>query len=85
MDIKQTDKGVVLIEIEESKIIGNLDKIIRMLGMIYRVDKEAPIFSDKEERTQETLPNLVKNNVYMINDNLNDDTTFNTCIYSDSS
>ena len=37
-----------------------------------------------EDRTQESLINYVKNNVYTINDNLDDDNTFNKRIYSDS-
>ena len=67
---------------EESKIIGNSDKIIWMFGKIDWVVKEARIYCDKEDRTQETLLNLVKNNAYAINDNLDDENTFNTWIYS---
>ena len=81
--IEPSGKGVARIEIDESKIIGNSDKIIWMFGMIDRVDKEARIYCVKEDRTQEILLNIVKNNAYTFNDNLDDETTFNTRIYSD--
>ena len=84
LGIEPSDKGLPSIEIDGSKIIGNSEKIIWMLGMIDRVDKEAQIYCVMEDPTQETLLNLVKNNVYMINDNLDDDNTFNKRIYSDS-
>jgi len=83
LGIEPSDKGVARIEIDKSKIIGNSEKIIWMFGMIDRFDKEAPIYCKMEDRTQETLLNYVKNNVYTINDNLDDDSTLNTRIYSD--
>ena len=81
LGIEPSDKGLALIEIDESKIIGNSEKIIWMFGMIDRFNKEARIYCTMEDRTQETLLNYVKNNVYTINDNLDDDSTFNTRIY----
>ena len=50
-----TDKGVSHIEIHESKLIGNSDKIIWMFGMIDRFDKEAQIYCVMEDRNQETF------------------------------
>ena len=51
--------------------------------MIDRTDKEALVYCVMDNRTQENLLDLVKRNVYTINDNLNEYDTFNTSIYSD--
>ena len=55
LGIETTDKGVSHIEIHESKLIGNSDKIIWMFGMIDRFDKEAQIYCVMEDRNQETF------------------------------
>ena len=54
-----------------------------MFLMIDRTDKEALVYCVMDNRTQENLLDLVKRNVYTINDNLNEYDTFNTSIYSD--
>ena len=43
LGIEPSDKGVAHIEIDESKIIGNSEKVLWMFGMIDRADKEARI------------------------------------------
>ena len=40
LGLESSEKGVPRIEINESKIIGNNDNMIWMLGMIDRYDKE---------------------------------------------
>ena len=67
LGLNPTVKGVSLIEIEESKIIGNSDKNIWIFWMIDCFYKEARIYLVMEDKT---LFSLVKNNVYTINDNL---------------
>ena len=74
------DSGKSRIEIDESKIIGNANTVIWMFGLIDRVDKEARVYCVMDDRTRDTLLNLVKNNVYTTDPNNDED--FKTRIYS---
>jgi len=66
--IEPSDKDLTHIEIDESKIIGNSEMIIRMFGMSDRFDIEAIIYCKMKDRAQETSLNHMKNNVNTIND-----------------
>ena len=48
-----------------------------------RADKEAWVFDVMDDRKQENLLGSVKKKAFTINDNLNDEDTFNTRRYSD--
>jgi hypothetical protein len=87
-----SDGGVSRIEIDESKIVGNQNKVFWMFGIIDRFDKECRIFCVKDNRTKETLLPLVKDNVWTTDDiKINDynsdqeihESCFSTRIYSD--
>ena len=54
--------GVSKIEIDESAIIGNEQKVIWIFGLIDMVDKNAKVFCVMKVPQKE---NLVKNNVYI--------------------
>lgn len=52
--IEPSDKGISPIKIDESKIIGNTQKIIWMFGMIDQADNEALVYCViEEDRAQE--------------------------------
>ena len=57
------DSGKSGIEIDESKIIGNVNTVIWIFGLIDKVDKEDRIYCIMNDRTRDTLLNLLKNNV----------------------
>ena len=50
-----SNKGVPRVEIDESEIIDNQDKILWMFGMIDRADKEARVFCVMNNRTKENI------------------------------
>ena len=84
--------GVARLEIDESKIIGNFNKVYYMFGMIDRVNKNARVYYVLDNRTKESLLPLIKNNIYTIDDirvnhykSLQEihDNCFSTRIYSD--
>ena len=52
--------GVPRVEIDESKIIVNSDRILWMFRMIDRLDKEAHVYCVMEDRTQNTIWDLRK-------------------------
>ena len=81
-------------EIDESEIIGNQNKILWMFGMIDRSDKEARVFCVMNNRTKENLRPIIKDNIVTINEQENDvneeeeesiinEDTLKTRIYSD--
>ena len=63
-----TIDGVARIEIDESKIVGNQNKVFWMFGIIDRFDKDCRVFCVKDNRTKETLLPLVRDNVYTVDD-----------------
>ena len=67
------------VEIDDSKIIANSDRI---LWIFDRFEKEAYVYCVMEDRTQNTLLDLVKENLFTINDDFGHDETLNTLIYS---
>ena len=50
--------GYVVVEIDESKIIGNRQKILWMFGIIERVTKEARVFKLMTNRIAHNLLNI---------------------------
>ena len=54
------DTGVSRIEINESAIIGNEEKVIWMFGLIDRLDKKAKVFCVMSDRRKEKLLPLIK-------------------------
>ena len=56
--------GVARVEIDESKIIGNFNKVYYMFGMIDRVNKKARVYCVLDNRTKESLLPLIKKNIY---------------------
>ena len=58
------DSDTSRIEIDESKIIGNANTVIWIFGLIDRVDKQARVYCVMNDRTKNTLLNIVKNNIY---------------------
>ena len=87
-----TIDGVFRIEIDESKIVGNQNKVFWMFGIIDRFDKDCRVFCVKDNRTKETLLPLLRDNVYTVDDikinNYNSkkeihELCFSTRIYSD--
>ena len=76
------DTGVSRIEIDESSIIGNEQKVIWMFGLIDRVDKKAKVFCVMTDRRKEKLLPLVKNHVYTPGIEMGN-AEFATRIYSD--
>ena len=75
------DSGKSRIEIDENKIIGNANTVIWMFGLIDRVDKQARVYCIMNDRTKNTLLNIIKNNVYTTGPFCDED--FKTRIYSD--
>ena len=55
--------GYGVVELDESKIIWNSQKILWMLGIIERLTKEARVFTVMTNRTVHNLLNIVKQNV----------------------
>ena len=65
----EPDKGgVARVEIDESKIIGNYNKVYYQFWMIDRVNKKARVYCVLDNRTKESLLPLIKNNIYTIDD-----------------
>ena len=94
LGMEPSTNGVARVEIDESKIIGNQNKILWMFGMIDRADKEARIFCVMDNRTKENLLPIIKENIYTSNEseneenedldeNINLDISLKTRIYSD--
>ena len=82
-------KGYACVEIEESEMIGNSQKIFWIFGIIDRTTKEARLFSVLNNRTKECLLPLLNNNVAIngeanLNLNMeNEQYLINTRVYSD--
>ena len=64
--------GYAAVEIDESKIIGNNQKILWMFGIIEKVTKEGRVFTVMEKRTAHCLLNILTKNV-ITNYSENDD------------
>ena len=52
LGMEPSTNGVPRVEIDESEIIGNQNKILWMFGMIDRADKEARVFCVMNNRTK---------------------------------
>lgn len=82
-------KGYACVEIDESEMIGNSQKIFWIFGIIDRTTKEARLFSVLNNRTKECLLPLLNNNVAIngeanLNLNMeNEQYLINTRVYSD--
>ena len=78
-------KGYACVEIEESEMIGNSQKIFWIFGIIDRTTKEARLFSILNNRTKECLlPLLTINGEANLNLNMeNEKYLINTRVYSD--
>ena len=63
-----SEGGVPHIEIDESKILGNENRIYWMFGMICRASKKCRIYCVLNNRTRDTLLPILKANVITIND-----------------
>ena len=90
--MEPSTNGVARVEIDESEIIGNQNKILWMFGMIDRADKEARVFCVMNNRTKENLLPIIKENIYTYDENeenedsdenINLDISLKTRIYSD--
>ena len=81
--------GYCSVEIDESSIIGNQNIVIWMFGIVERISKNARIFCVLNDRTQQNLLNLVRNNVITEDNNLDDEMeeseseSIKTRVYSD--
>ena len=67
LGMEPSTNGVARVEIDESEIIGNQNKILWMFGMIERADKEARVFCAMNNRTKENLLPIIKENIYTSN------------------
>ena len=92
LGMEPSTNGVARVEIDESEIIGNQNKILWMFGMIDRADKEARVFCVMNNRTKENLLPIIKENIYTYDENeenedsdenINLDIGYKTRIYSD--
>ena len=63
-----SEGGVPRLEIDESKIIGNENKVYWMFGIIDRSSKECRVFCVLDNRSRETLLPLVTKNIYTYDD-----------------
>lgn len=68
LGIELSEGGVPRIEIDESKIVGNENRIYWMFGMICRASKKCRIYCVLNNRTRDTLLPILKANVTTIND-----------------
>ena len=73
LGMEPSTNGVPRVEIDESEIIGNQNKILWMFGMIDRADKEARVFCVMNNRTKENLLPIIKENIYTYNENENEE------------
>ncbi len=64
MGMKHTEDGVVKIEIDESEVIENSQKIIWMFGIVDRSNKNARVFSVLDNRRKGNLFPIIVKNVY---------------------
>ena len=62
------DGDIPRCEIDESKLVGNQDKVYWMFGIIERKTKDCRIFTVLDNRTRESLVPIVVNNVYTADD-----------------
>ena len=60
--------GVPRLEIDESKIIGNQNKVYWMFGIIDRSNKDCRVFCVLDNRSRESLLPIIIKNVYTYND-----------------
>lgn len=56
-----------IIEIDESKLIGNSNKVYYIFGVVYS-HKNARLFYILNNKNKETLIPLIQKNVYTVND-----------------
>ena len=82
LGLEPAEEGLPRIEIDESEVIGNSQKILWMFGLIDRSTKEARIFSVMDDRRKEKLLPLIRKNVYTY-DIIEDNRDYRTRIYSD--
>ena len=78
--------GYPIFEIDESKIIGNNEKIYWMFGIIDRITKESRVFCVLNNRSSDNLMNLIKGNIatnHNIDMDLDDENIECPRIYSD--
>ena len=68
LGIELSEGGVPRIEIDESKILGNENRIYWMFGMICRASKKCRIYCVLNNRTRDTLLPILKANVTTINE-----------------
>ena len=61
-------KVIFRVEIDESKILGNNEKIYWMFGMVERANKSCRIFTVLDNRSRDVLLPLVIKNIYTVND-----------------
>ena len=84
--------GIPRVEIDESKIIGNSEKVFYMFGIIDRYDNNCRVFCVLDNRSRETLLPIIeqnvetcmdiKNEVYNSNEDLHNH-CLSTRVYSD--
>lgn len=60
--------GVLRIEIDKSKIIGNANTVYYMFGMIDRADKNCRVFCVKDNRSRESLLPIITKNISTVMD-----------------
>ena len=68
LGIEPSEGGVPRIEIDESKILRNENRIYWMFGMICKASKKCRIYCVLNNRTRDTLLPILKANVSTIND-----------------
>lgn len=68
LGIELSEGGVPRIEIDESKILGNENRIYWMFGMICRASKKCRIYCVLNNRTRDALLPILKANVTTINE-----------------
>lgn len=60
LGLEPSEDGKALIEIDESKIIGNANSVIWMFGLIDRSDKQARVYCFMNDRICNRLLDIIK-------------------------
>ena len=71
--MEPSTNGVPRVEIDESEIIGNQNKILWRFAMIDRADKEARVFCVMNYTTKQNILPIIKENIYTYNENEEDE------------
>ena len=68
---EHSDDGKSRVEIDETELIGNSEKVLWIFGIIDRSNKEARVFSFMDNRTKEHIIPIILKNVITQKENIN--------------